>query len=76
MKIVRNYSKKLTILRNKSAVKIFSVKKLINKYIAYKTKKRVFTQTRPFYYINIYFQIWLFNPSSFTISVKPLILEI
>lgn len=38
MKIVRNYSKKLTILRNKSAVKIFGVKKPINKYIAYKQK--------------------------------------
>ena len=38
MKIVRNYSKKLTILRNKSAVKIFAVKKPINKYIAYKQK--------------------------------------
>lgn len=38
MKIVRNYSKKLTILRNKSAVKIFGVKKTINKYIAYKQK--------------------------------------
>ena len=38
MKIVWNYSKKLTILRNKSAVKIFGVKKPINKYIAYKQK--------------------------------------
>lgn len=38
MKIVRNYSKKLTILRNKSAVNIFGVKKPINKYIAYKQK--------------------------------------
>lgn len=38
MKIVRNYSKKLTILRNKSAVKIFGVKETINKYIAYKQK--------------------------------------
>ena len=38
MKIVRNYSKKLSILRNKSAVKIFGVKKPINKYIAYKQK--------------------------------------
>lgn len=38
MKILRNYSKKLTILRNKSAVKIFGVKKPINKYIAYKQK--------------------------------------
>lgn len=38
MKIERNYSKKLTILRNKSAVNIFGVKKPINKYIAYKQK--------------------------------------
>ena len=75
MKIVRNYSKKLTILRNKSAVKIFGVKKPINKYIAYKQKDE-FLSKLVFYYINVYFQIWLFNPSSFTISVKPLILEI
>ncbi len=51
MKIVRNYSKKLTILRNKSAVKIFSVKKLINKYIAYKTKKNEFLSKLVFFIV-------------------------
>ena len=44
MKIVRNYSKKLTILRNKSAVKIFGVKKPINKYIAYKQKDELLSK--------------------------------
>ncbi len=76
MKIVRNYSKKLTILRNKSAVKIFGVKKPINKYIAYKQKDEFLSKLVFFITLTLIFQIWLFNPSSFTISVKPLILEI